>query len=56
MILSLDCVYDKDGGPSEVLSPTAVDWFKCSSWEMLTMGDVMDNIKQEKGVKHCIQV
>ena len=56
LILSLHCQYDDDGAPTDKLSLDCVKWFNRSNWDVTTVGEVIDNIKQEKGIKHCIQV
>ena len=56
VILSLECEYDSHGGPSDHLSGPARDWFSSASWELSTVTEVMDNIREDGGIKHCIQV
>ena len=55
-VLSLGCEYDKDGGPTDLLSPAAAAWFSAASWPLATVAEVIANIRQEGGVQHCIQV
>ena len=56
MVLSLGCEYDKDGCPTDLLSPAAAAWFSAASWPLTTVAEVIANIRQEGGVQHCIQV
>ena len=56
VILSLECEYDSHGGPSDQLSAPAKDWFLSASWELSTVTEVMTNIREDGGIKHCIQV
>ena len=56
VILSLECEYDSQGSPSDQLSAPARDWFSSASWELSTVTEVMTNIREDGGIKHCIQV
>ena len=57
LVVSLDCQYDDDGAPTELLSQDCQRWFAEAGWETVrTVGDVMTNLKEEEGIRHCIQV
>ena len=56
VILSLECEYDSQGGPSDQLSAPTREWFSSASWELSTATEVMANIREDGGIKHCIQV
>lgn len=57
LVISLHCQYDEDGAPTEQLSPHCLDWFRRANWDSVrTVRDVVENIKEERGIRHCIQV
>ena len=57
LVLSLDCQYDDDGAPTDLLSPDCQHWFAKAGWDSVrTVGDVMTNMREEQGIRHCIQV
>ena len=56
VILSLECEYDSQGGPTDQLSAPTREWFSSASWELSTVTEVMANIREDGGIKHCIQV
>merc|ERR1719192_621652 len=56
LVISLHCQYDEDGAPTEQLSPHCLDWFRRANWDSVrTVRDVVENIKEERGIRHCIQ-
>ena len=57
LVLSLDCQYDDDGAPTDLLTAECQHWFAKAGWDSVkTVGDVMTNMKEEQGIRHCIQV
>ena len=57
LVLSLDCQYEEDGAPTDLLTHHCQRWFAKAGWDSVkTVGDVMTNMKEELGIRHCIQV
>ena len=57
LVVSLDCQYDDDGAPTDLLTQDCQHWFAKAGWDSVrTVGDVMTNMKEEQGIRHCIQV
>ena len=56
VILSLECQYDNDGGPTDQLSQDCQAWFLSSGWDVRTVSEVLRDLKQEDGgITHCLQ-
>ena len=57
LVVSLDCQYDEDGAPTDLLTQDCQHWFAKAGWDSVnTVGDVMTNMKEDQGIRHCIQV
>ena len=57
LVVSLDCQYDDDGAPTDLLTPDCQHWLtKAGCGSLTRVSEVMTGMKEDQGIRQCIEV
>ena len=57
LVVSLDCQYDDEGAPTDLLTPDCQHWLaRAGCGSLTTVSEVMTGMKEDQGIRQSIEV